>query len=98
MHRASAVPTDCTCADYAEYEQWWPALLRWKAVGGMSGDSETVIDGLLEAIRRHLCVYDTKRMDYRYRVRKMNAWEIIRSQYEATFAQVSHAKYKALLK
>lgn len=70
-----------------------PAMTARSAeVEGMSEYCETVIEGMLEAIRRHLHVCDTKRVDYRDRVRKMEAWERIRSQYNGTFAQVSHAK------
>lgn len=40
--------------------------------------SNTVVESLIEAIRRHPCVYDTKRLDYRDQLRKNNAWEQIR--------------------
>lgn len=36
------------------------------------------IEGFLDAVQQHPCVYDTKRMDYRDAERKINAWEQIR--------------------
>uniref|UniRef100_A0A224YH48 Alcohol dehydrogenase transcription factor myb/sant like protein n=1 Tax=Rhipicephalus zambeziensis TaxID=60191 RepID=A0A224YH48_9ACAR len=36
------------------------------------------IERFLDAVQRHPCVYDTKRMDYRDAERKNNAWERIR--------------------
>ncbi|KAH7959565.1 hypothetical protein HPB49_011915 [Dermacentor silvarum] len=36
------------------------------------------IERFLDAVQRHPCVYDTKRMDYRDAERKKNAWEQIR--------------------
>ncbi|XP_064487708.1 transcription factor Adf-1-like [Ornithodoros turicata] len=41
--------------------------------------SADVVEKLIEAVRQHPCVYDTKRMEYRDQMRKNNAWEIIRS-------------------
>lgn len=38
----------------------------------------TVVESLIEAIRRHPRVYDTKRIDYRDQLRKNNAWEQVR--------------------
>ncbi|XP_064469717.1 uncharacterized protein LOC135384447 [Ornithodoros turicata] len=44
------------------------------------GPSDIVVERLLEGVRQHPCVFDTKRMDYRDSQRKRNAWEIIRQQ------------------
>ncbi|KAH9382578.1 hypothetical protein HPB48_015846 [Haemaphysalis longicornis] len=40
--------------------------------------SNAVVESFIESIRRHPCVYDTKRLDYRDQLRKNNAWEQIR--------------------
>ncbi|KAH9364611.1 hypothetical protein HPB48_012842 [Haemaphysalis longicornis] len=40
--------------------------------------SNAVVESLIKSIRRHPCVYDTKRLDYRDQLRKNNAWEQIR--------------------
>lgn len=45
------------------------------AASNSSGVSDTVIESLIEAIRRHPCVYDTEHIDYRDQLRKDNAWE-----------------------
>ncbi|KAG0411908.1 hypothetical protein HPB47_010958 [Ixodes persulcatus] len=72
--------------------RWLPAALarearRIRAIaddgsttpcGVMFEESDSVVEKLIEGIRFHKCVYDTRKLEYRYTDRKGNARETIR--------------------
>ncbi|XP_064469002.1 transcription factor Adf-1-like [Ornithodoros turicata] len=60
------------------------------------GPSDIVVERLLEGVRQHSCVFDTKRMDYRDSQRKRNAWEIIRQQCGLATVEECHKLWKHL--
>ncbi|XP_040071174.1 uncharacterized protein LOC120843806 [Ixodes scapularis] len=44
----------------------------------MFEESDSVVEKLIEGVRLHPCVYDTRKLEYRDTARKDNAWEAIR--------------------
>ncbi|KAL1442538.1 hypothetical protein MTO96_046372 [Rhipicephalus appendiculatus] len=54
------------------------------------------IERFLEAVQRHHCVYDTKRMDYRDAERKNNAWQHIRVYCSLSKVEVCLKQWKRL--
>ncbi|XP_065311990.1 transcription factor Adf-1-like [Dermacentor albipictus] len=59
-------------------------------------DPNNVIEQLLEAIKQHPCVYDTKRLDFRDQQRKLNPWEEIRKSSGLATVEECHKLWKRL--
>ncbi|KAH7974590.1 hypothetical protein HPB49_017194 [Dermacentor silvarum] len=59
-------------------------------------DSDNIVERLLEAIKEHPCVYDTKRLDFRDQQRKENAWEQIRQSSGLATVEECHKLWKRL--
>ncbi|KAH7933252.1 hypothetical protein HPB49_010919 [Dermacentor silvarum] len=59
-------------------------------------DPDNIVERLLEAIKQHPCVYDTKRLDFRDQQRKANTWEQIRQSSGLATVEECHKLWKRL--